>query len=206
MSITCYIILDIISSVLLKSSRCHLYVYFRSICKLLFTETPSVKKTKISCEDSGIETTKGNSVRYRQRCSVGTLYSAKWLNFWTKYQIELFLVLHFSLFTADFWLCTVLWKQLNIGEQLTAFKSRVLFSCSWLSNVSINHLLPLWLLQPIFPLCTLFAELVRRHIVGFRRYVVRVYSFNILPSVLLVLFSWQVFILKRRLVKSGDNW
>ena len=188
LSIICYIILDNFSSVLLQSSRYQLYVYFRSSGKTFFPESLLSRKRKICCEDCGVETTRRNSLRYTRICSLGTPYSAKGLGFGTKYQNELFLLFYFSQSTVDFWICRFLWKQLDIGERLTDFKSRKLFSCEWLSNVSVNHILTLSLLQPIFPLCTLFAELVRTPIVVLWKFVVRVSSFFDSLRVLLVLF------------------
>ena len=52
------------------------------MCDTIPTELMSLSQNeKVTFEDSDAKTTKKDSVQYQKRCSMGNLYSAKWLKF-----------------------------------------------------------------------------------------------------------------------------
>ena len=84
------------SIALLQFSWYDLYVHFKSICKTIFTEMSSNSQNeKLIFEVCDAETTQKNSVPYKKRWSVGTLYSTKRLHISSNSQGVLSLLLYF---------------------------------------------------------------------------------------------------------------
>ena len=81
-----------------------------------------------------------NSVQYRKKCSIETLYTAKWLNFRTKSQVELSELFRFSQFTTESRVCSILRQKLDIIKLLTHQKCWNLFSAKWKSNCYLQAL------------------------------------------------------------------
>ena len=89
LSNTCYIFPTFLSFALLQTNLHYFYVKFRLKCYIYLTDMSGLnRKEKVICENCRTQTTKRNTVRYKTRCSAGSLPCHSCTNFSTKFRAE----------------------------------------------------------------------------------------------------------------------